>query len=75
MVYKSGRLHVAIRKFSMSNLTHDCKILNFQTAVLAEPSAHNSPNLCSGFGELVFVEGKILRILAGTARVVKPNSF
>jgi hypothetical protein len=43
MVYsKSGRLHALVRKFSMSKLTHNRKIFYFQTAVLAEPSDHNS---------------------------------
>jgi hypothetical protein len=31
-----------VRKYSMSKLTHNRNILNFQTAVLAEPSDHNS---------------------------------
>jgi hypothetical protein len=42
IVYKSGQLHVLVRKYSMSKLTNDREILYFQTAVLAEPSDYNS---------------------------------
>jgi hypothetical protein len=45
MVYKSGRLHAPVRKYSMSKLANNREILYFKTAVLAEPNDHNSGRL------------------------------
>ncbi len=44
MVYKSGRLHAPVRKYSMSKLTNNREILYFWTAVMAKPCDHPGQN-------------------------------